>query len=244
MKKLLLLPLIVLVACTTTPTAQDVVDAAIKASGVKKLENATASFTFRGIAYDYQLRNGNFRYTRTQQDTLGNQVKDVLVNSGLNRFINGALVEVEEKKRASYAASVNSVIYFAFLPRSLNDAAVNKSYVGEVEINGTKYHKIRVTFNAEGGGEDFEDVFYYWFGVEDYGLDYLAYSYNEDEGKGVRFREAYNVRSVNGVVMRDYRNYKPQEEDGFLLEEIDAAFLNDELTLLSVIELEDVVISQ
>ena len=92
--------------------------------------------------------------------------------------------------------------------------------------------------------EDFEDVFYYWFGVEDYELDYLAYSYNEDEGKGVRFREAYNVRSVNGVVMRDYRNYKPQEEDGFLLEEIDAAFLNDELTLLSVIELEDVVISQ
>ena len=166
-----------------------------------------------------------------------------MVNSGLNRFVNDSLVEIEDKKRAAYAASVNSVIYFAFLPLSLNDAAVNKTYVGKVDMNEKTYHKIKVTFNAEGGGEDFEDIFFYWFDEEDYSLDYLAYSYNEDHGKGVRFREAYNVREVNDVVIQDYNNYKPKKEDGFILEHIDEAFLNGELELLSKIELDEVAIS-
>jgi len=243
MKKLTLLALIALISCQTTPTAQDVADSAIQKAGVAKLENATASFTFRGIAYDYQLRNGNFRYTRTLYDTLGNTIRDVLVNGGLNRFVNDSLVQLEDKKRAAYSASVNSVIYFAFLPMSLNDGAVNKEYVGQSKIKNTTYHKIRVTFNAEGGGEDFEDVFYYWFDTEDYSMDYLAYSYNEDHGKGLRFREAYNVREVDGVVIQDYNNYKPKVEEGFLLEGIDKAFENNELQLLSKIELEDMQIS-
>jgi len=243
MNRLPLLFLTILFACESIPTAQEVVDRAIKTSGVEKLENANASFTFRGIRYDYQLRNGNYRYTRTQKDSIGNEIKDVLVNSGLNRFINGSLVDIEDKKRAAYAASVNSVIYFAFLPLSLNDNAVNNTYIDQVEIKDKTYHKIQVTFNPEGGGEDFEDVFYYWFDMEDYSMDFLAYSYDEEDGKGVRFREAYNHRQINGVTIQDYKNYKPKKEEGFLLESIDQAFLNKELELLSVIELKEVEVS-
>ncbi len=234
--------LFLLVACRQAPTAQDIVDKAIKASGVKKLENAEASFTFRAIDYAYQLRNGNYRYIRTQTDSLGNEVKDVLVNTGLNRFINGSMVEITEEKKAAYTSSVNSVIYFAFLPLSLNDAAVNKSYIGQITIRDKEYHKIRVTFGADGGGEDYEDVFYYWFDGEDYSMDYLAYSYNEEDGKGVRFREAYNSRNINGVIIQDYKNYKPIEEENFDLATIDQAFIREELELLSLIELEDVVV--
>ncbi|WP_425392032.1 DUF6503 family protein [Ekhidna sp.] len=243
MKKLIVLFL--LIGCTDpTPTAQEVVDRAIEAAGVKKLVNAEASLTFRDIDYTYSMRDGNFIYSRIQYDSIGNQVKDVLDNEGLFRYVNDSLINLGEEKRAAYTSSVNSVIYFAFLPFRLNDAAVNKSYAGVVEINDKSYHKIKVTFDAKGGGEDFEDVFYYWFDTEDYSMDYLAYSYNEeDEGKGMRFRVAYNPRKVNGVTIQNYRNLKPKVKDSVPLEQIDRAYIDGKLEELSLIELEDVVIN-
>ncbi len=243
MKNFQLLLLLALLSCAAPPSAEEIVRRAIAASGTEKLKNAEVSFNFRNIAYQYQYRNGNFRYTRIQRDTIGNEVKDVLVNSGLNRFVNDSLVTLEEEKSAAYSASVNSVIYFAFLPLPLNDNAVIKKYIGKVDIAQKSYFKLQVTFNADGGGEDYEDVFYYWFDTEDYSLDYLAYSYNEDDGKGVRFREAYNARNIDGVIIQDYRNYKPEEEDGFALADIDEAFKDGTLKLLSVIELEEVQIN-
>ena len=228
--------------CNSAPTAEEIVNKAIKASGTEKLKNAEASFTFRDIDYEYQYRNGNYRYTRIQTDTLGNVIKDVLINSGLNRFINDSMVDLDEKNKGAYTSSVNSVMYFAFLPLWLNDEAVNKTYIGEVEINGNLYHKIKVTFDAEGGGEDHDDVFFYWFDSADYSMDYLAYSYNEKDGKGYRFREAYNAREIGGVVIQDYKNHKPADQVNFDLESIDQEFVDGELELLSLIELEDVVI--
>lgn len=239
MKKLLILLVIGFSCSSPTPTAQEVVDNAIEFSGTTKLKNASASFTFRGIPYSYSNLNGVFEYKRLQLDSIGNEVEDVLNNEGLIRYINKEVSPITEERRAAYTSSVNSVIYFAFLPGSLNDAAVYKTYVGEVEIKNKIYHKIKVTFNPDGGGEDYEDVFYYWFDREDYSMDYLAYSYNEEDGKGLRFREAYNSRTINGVIIQDYVNYKPTIENQDLAL-IDEAFKNEQLVKLSVIELEEV----
>lgn len=243
MKKFTVLILIAWSCGTTPPTAQDVIDQAIAVSGTNQLTNASATFTFRNIGYTYAAKNGRFSYSRTQKDSIGNEVKDVLDNDGLIRYINAEEATITDEKRAAYTSSVNSVIYFAFLPSSLNDAAVNKSLIGTVEIAEKSYYKIKVTFNAEGGGEDFEDVFYYWFDTEDYSMDYLAYSYNEDDGQGIRFRIAYNTRKVNGVTIQDYKNLKPTIKDSVPLAEIDQAYINGQLTQLSLIDLEDVVIS-
>ena len=227
-----------------SPTAQDIVNKALDKSGTGKLLDAEASFSFRGIQYTYKRSNGDYQYGRLQLDTLGNQVKDVLTNDGLTRFVNNQVADITEEKRAAYSASVNSVIYFAFLPIWLNDDAVNKSYEGITEISGKKYHKIKVTFNPEGGGEDFEDVFYYWFDTTDYSMDYLAYSYNEKDGKGMRFRVAYNSRNINGVVIQDYKNLKPKIKESIELSEIDEAYTKGDLEELSLIQLEDIVISK
>ncbi len=59
----------------------------------------------------------------------------------------------------------------------------------------------KLTFNEDSGGDDFEDVFIYWFNTETYRMDYLAYEYHTDEG-GMRFREAFNPREINGVLMQ------------------------------------------
>lgn len=243
MKKLIVLLLPLLIGCSESiPTAQQIVDRAIEFSGTSKLDKARASFVFRGIEYLYSEENGLFVYARIQKDSIGNEVKDVLTNDGLERRINDEVAEITEERRAAYTSSVNSVIYFAFLPGSLNDAAVNKSYVGIVEIKDKTYYKIKVTFSAEGGGEDYEDVFYYWFDTSDYSMDYLAYSYNEEDGVGLRFREAYNMRRVNDVVIQDYINYKPIDPNQDL-SLIDNAFVNGNLKELSRIELEKMEIT-
>lgn len=239
-KNLFVIALVGIIGCTKAPpTAQEVVDHAIDFSGTEKLKNASVAFDFRNMSYEYWRENWKFSYTRIQHDTANNEIKDILSNDGLIRLINGEEADITDERRTAYSSSVNSVMYFAFLPLWLNDAAVNKFYIGTIEMEGKKYYKIKITFSEDGGGEDFEDIFYYWFDTEDYSMDYLAYSYVEKEGTGIRFRKAYNVRTINGVVIQDYVNMKPKTKD-ILLEEIDKAYLNDALEQLSVIELENV----
>ncbi|MEL7534879.1 MAG: DUF6503 family protein, partial [Bacteroidota bacterium] len=112
-----------------------------------------------------------------------------------------------------YSNSVNSVLYFIRLPYGLNDPAVNKKYLGEESIKGKKYHKIEVTFEQEGGGKDYDDVFVYWLDQQSHYLDYLAYSY-ETDGGGLRFRKAFNARTIGGIRFQDYVNYKAELQAG------------------------------
>ncbi len=137
-----------------------------------------------------------------------------------------------------YSNSINSVHYFAQLPYGLNAPAAQKELVGETIIKGEPYFEITVKFTKEGGGEDYEDRFIYWIHMENYTVDYLAYSYTTDDG-GMRFREAYNVREVSGIRFVDYNNYKPGSLD-VALTDLDDLFEKGELILLSKIETESV----
>ncbi|TJY36057.1 DUF6503 family protein [Pontimicrobium aquaticum] len=216
-------------------TAQEIVDKAIEVSGGEKYKASTISFDFRDIHYKAIRNNGMYQYERVFNDSLG-KINDVLSNDGFKRFINEKQVKVVDSMAAKYTRSVNSVHYFVVLPFGLNDAAVNKEYIGDATIKNKGYYKIKVHFNQEGGGDDFEDVFMYWINKEDFKIDYLAYSYMDSPTElGLRFREAYNERYVNGLRFVDYKNYKP--EDGILdLIALDSLFESGKLKLLSKIE--------
>ncbi|SFZ94399.1 hypothetical protein SAMN05428642_104158 [Flaviramulus basaltis] len=221
--------------------ANEIIDKSIEVSGGELFKKSTIDFNFRDKHYKAIREKGKFQFEREFKDSLG-IVKDVLNNKGFMRFVNNFPMAVRDSMAAKYTASVNSVHYFSVLPFGLNDAAVNKTYLGKVEIKGGNYYKIKVTFNQKGGGEDFEDVFVYWVDNKTYKVVYLAYSYNEKEGKGFRFREAYNERYINGIRFVDYNNYKPKVND-VILENIDVLFEKDELELLSKIELENISVS-
>lgn len=223
-----------------TLSAQDIINNTIQTSGGDKYLNAEIDFDFRDKHYRSVRMNGNFQYERQFQDSIGT-IKDVLNNNGFQRFINDEVAEIQDSMAVKYTSSVNSVHYFALLPFGLNDAAVNKSNLGDVTVNDKSYHKIKVWFNQEGGGEDFEDVFIYWIDTETFKADYIAYSYIEDDGIGIRFREAYNERIVNGLRFVDYNNYKSEEADMNLLG-LDKAFESGNLKLLSKIELENIMV--
>lgn len=166
-------------------------------------------------------------------------VRDVYTNKGFTRYIDSAAASITEERKNTYTNSINSVMYFAFLPLWLKDPDVVLENKGTTFIKGREYHKIRVTFKKEGGGNDYEDVFLYRFDVQDYSMDYLAYKYFTGKG-GMRFREAYNQRTVNGVTIQDYRNLQLKTKDGVPFEQIEKAFENEKLEELSIIELKNV----
>ena len=221
-------------------SAEDVINKTIEVSGGEKYFSTEIDFDFRDKHYRSVREYGKFQYERQFQDSIG-IIKDVLNNSGFQRFINDEVAEIPDSMAVKYTSSVNSVHYFALLPFGLNDAAVNKSNLGDVTLNDKLYHKIKIWFNQEGGGEDFEDVFIYWIDTETFKADYIAYSYIEDDGIGIRFREAYNERIVNGLRFIDYNNYKSEEADMNLLG-LDKAFESGNLKLLSKIELENIMV--
>ncbi|WP_055443507.1 DUF6503 family protein [Lacinutrix himadriensis] len=240
--KYLIVVCILFIACKTekVETANSIIDKAIEVAGGEKFVDAEIVFDFRDKQYTAIRKNEIYQYEREFKDAT-QVIRDVLNNEGFKRFINNEEVVVADTMSVKYAASVNSVHYFALLPYGLNDAAVIKEDLGSVSIKGKNYHKIKVTFQQEGGGEDFEDVFLYWVNTETYTVDYLAYSYQEASGVGIRFREAYNVRTINGLRFVDYNNLKPKDESLNLLD-TDKAFEAGNLKLLSKIELKNITV--
>ncbi|MBX2844377.1 MAG: hypothetical protein KTR26_21625 [Flammeovirgaceae bacterium] len=221
--------------------AQEIVDKAIEVHGGKRILNSGISFDFRNKHYKATRNVGIYTYERIFEDSVGNNIHDILTNDGLTRKINSEIAEITDERKFAFSNSVNSVIYFALLPYFLNDGAVNKTYLEEGEIAGETYQKVKVTFGEKDGGKDFEDEFVYWFHKKNNTMDFLAYNYQTDGG-GARFRKAYNIREIEGIRFADYINYAPLE-NSMEVEAFDSLFDNGKLDELSRIELENIKVS-
>lgn len=194
-------------ACTTPPDAKEIVKRSVEAYGADEFEDKIVSFDFRDKHYTVNRTSENYIYTRSFSDSLG-YVEDSLINSSrLTRSINKKQVDLTEEWQTKYGNSVNSVLYFFQIPYVLNDPAVNKSLIGTAVINEEPYFAIEVTFDTEGGGEDYEDEYRYWIHQRTYFIDFFAYNYQTDGG-GTRFRQAINRKKVNGLTVQDYINYR------------------------------------
>lgn len=234
----ILVVLAIFAACDQRTEAEKIVDASIEAHGGKTYESAKIDFDFRNIHYTIFKTPSAYEYIREFTDST-DTVRDVLNNAGFVRTVNGANIDtLPEERVGAFSRSINSVAYFAFLPYGLNDAAAVKTYLGETEIKGEKYHLIKVTFVPEGGGEHYEDEFLYWIGVDDYFLDFMAYSYHTDGG-GVRMREVSGVMEVGGIRFQNYLNLKPADKNTSV-EKIQDLYISDNLELISEIILENI----
>lgn len=241
-KSMFFLLLIAFAACKNEKkvaiSAQSIVDNAIAVSGDSLYKTKKMSFDFRNKKYVLLQENGKRIMKRIfkQDSTIVTDVKA----AKFTRLVNDSVVAVADSTARKYDNAINSVFYFALLPYGLNDAAVKKEYLGEVTIKSKQYYKVKVTFSEANGGDDFEDTYLYWFNKETAKPDYLAYKFFVNGG-GMRFRVAYNERYVNGIRFVDYENYKPKSESMNILE-IDKMFQNNELELLSKIELDNIIV--
>lgn len=236
----LLLPSILISCDSKLSDPQAIVDKTIEVSGGAKYQKSVVEFDFRDRHYIARRDGGAFSYERIFEDTTGT-VHDYVTNNGFRREINGEEVVVPDSMATKYTSSTNSVNYFALLPYGLNDPAVNKTFLGETEIEGKQYFKIKVTFSADGGGEDFEDEFLYWINQETFTMDYLAYSFEESDEVSFRFRVGYNPRIVNGIRVQDYVNYKP-ENNTLKVDQAEELYKAGKLIELSRIETENVTV--
>jgi len=218
---------------------QKIIDTSIEVAGGDLYKTSNISFRFRDIDYVLEQQKGKRTLKRIQYTDSG-MVTDIKQGNSFERILNEVPIKVSDSMATVYGNSVNSVHYFALLPYGLNDAAVRKELLGKKQIKGQDYYKIKVTFEQEGGGNDFEDVYLYWIDQNTFKPTYLAYEFHVNGG-GLRFREAYNERFVNGIRFVDYRNYKPRGKAK--ITQIDALYEKGELELLSDIKLENIEVS-
>ncbi len=227
-------------ACKNKPAdtlgAQEIIDKAIEQAGGDLYTCSHIDFIFRDRLYSLEYDESKKVLKRTFEEDSATVV-DIRRNNEFQRIVNDQPVNIADSTARKYANSVNSVHYFAYLPYGLNDRAVKKKLLGERNIKGRDYYAIEVTFDQQGGGDDFEDVYIYWIDKKTFTPDYLAYEFHVNGG-GMRFREAYNERYVEGIRFVDYSNYKPTE--AVSIYDIDQHYALNKLELLSKIELEDI----
>ena len=240
MRYLSLFMLLFLISCVSLEkelTAQQIIDKTILYSGADKIDASKITFKFRDKEYAAIRRNGSFKLFKSfKKDSA--IIVEILTNTGYERSINAQLIKVQDSMVSRYSNAVNSVHYFAVLPFGLNDTAVHKKLLKSSTVKGKEYYKVEVTFSKNGGGEDFDDVFIYWIGKEDFLIDYLAYSYHTNNG-GMRFRVLKEQCVKNGIRFVDYHNYTPLKKTSSLID-IDKAFENNELKKVSEIVLKDI----
>ncbi|MBL4606200.1 MAG: deoxyribose-phosphate aldolase [Flavobacteriaceae bacterium] len=233
----------ILISCKSEEkklTAQQIIDKSIAVSGVEKITNSLLSFDFRDLHYSAYRNNGGFKLVRIKKSEEGTR-EDILSNKGFERLFNAHPVQVPDSMALKYSESINSVHYFSVLPYGLNDGAVQKKLLVDKTIKGKEFYKVQITFKQEGGGIDFDDVFIYWIGKEDFKIDYMAYTFHVNGG-GKRFREVRNEHLINGVRLTDHNNYKPNDAS-VDLSTLDLLFESNQLKKLSEINLENIQLS-
>lgn len=235
----LALILLFALGCTKQPTVNEIVDKSIDAYGGQKVFNSIVQFDFRNKHYQVKYHNYRYELSRSFSDSIGSYV-DLLNNDGFTRTIDDSLVSLNEEWVGKYSRSVNSVVYFFRIPFIMKDGAVIPELIGTATLNNQAYYKIRISFQEEGGGDDFDDSFVYWVNKSNFYIDYMAYSYSTDGG-GKRFRKSINQRDINGLHAVDYINYKPKDMT-VAIETYDQYFLDDGLVELSRIINENVSI--
>ena len=234
---LVILAFAVLQGCGVNhPSAEEIISKAIERHGGELYNQADIDFNFRGQNFKANIVDGEYQIQRLFKDEKG-EVMDVLKNESIARWVNNQEIRLDGRARDDIYNNTNSVVYFALLPYRLNDPAVNKQLMCTSNIEGETYYKVEITYDAPGGGEDFENSFIYWIHKENYTVDYLAYSFHINGG-GVRFRKAYNQREVNGIRFQDYVNYTIDRD--FPAHELDFAFESGQLRELSRVDLEDI----
>lgn len=214
-----------------------IINKAVEVHGGELYKHIKFEFDFRGRHFSAERKNGKFLYEKFYSDSTGN-VRDYLDNSGAFREVNDEPVDLDDNTLSRIAGSVNSVIYFASLPYPLLDRAVRSEYIGTSFIKGKNYYAVEVTFAQEGGGEDFEDKYVYWFDRETFLMDYFAYYFHVNGG-GSRFRKIYNRRELSGITFSDHENFT-SDEIGTNVEDYDKLFDEGKVKKVSDIVLENV----
>lgn len=223
--------------CFLGNSADGIIKKSIAFYGMDKLDGKTIDFDFREKHFTVKFNKDTFFYESTFKDDSLGIIKDQLSNHGFAREQNGVIIPLSQKDSVKYAESLNSVVYFAFLPLKLNDNAVNAKVLRSVQIKGKEYNQVEVTFDPKNGGSHHNDVFYFWFDAGDNSMDYFAYG-----AGGNRFRAMDGLINSNGLYLQNYVNLESDSTQKQDLKDFHILFEQDKLNTLSYIKLQNLVV--
>ncbi|MEM6927590.1 MAG: DUF6503 family protein [Myxococcota bacterium] len=224
-------------AAVGAPTVDEVLKDAAEAHGLARDQRLDVAFSFRGTPYRLHLDGTDVRYERT--------VEGIVQRLRGNRFEvlrDGEPLALPPQQSDGLRRSLNSVGYFATLPRPLFDEAVIATSLGRTSLAGRQWDTVEVAFREEGGGDDHDDVFRYWFDPTTHELGFLAYTFTVNDA-GVRLRKVIARHDVEGVVLVDWSNHGWNGR-GHTIEAAVKAFEAGTLPQLSTIELDEIQVQR
>ena len=219
----------------------EIVDRAIEHHGGELFEQSRVRLTVasRSGSFDVEQVADGDRFEQRIRASNGNDERVYRRdNMALEVTEGGQPMEMDETEHARAESYVNQRMYFLFLPYKLNDPGTWKEDQGLEEWNGRPLHRVRVTF-AAGSSAGADSAYIYWFDPETARLEQFAYDYSE--GTGLRFRVLKNYRRIGGLLFYDADNYGLNtQEGGLTVNDINPAYVEEELPLVSQIEHRDV----
>ncbi|HEX4954039.1 MAG TPA: DUF6503 family protein [Thermoanaerobaculia bacterium] len=246
-RSLLALPLLpILLASPTTaePPKQStlpIVERSIAFHGGEVFRRSVISLGIcsRSGCFDIRARidGDGFDYV-VEGESSGKRRKVHWWNDGVEQWLDGQAVTLDEKGRQAARDFVSARVYFPFLPFRLADASAWKQDLGLERWGERSLHKVKVTFTA-GSSTDAGDEYLYWFDPETGRLEQFAYSFGQGENGGLRFRRGREYRRVGGMLFFDQENLA-LDGPGLEVGMITPAFVAERMKPLSVVELRDV----
>ncbi|MDE2976855.1 MAG: hypothetical protein OXU63_04975 [Acidobacteriota bacterium] len=229
------------VAPPGTSDRLDIVDRAIEHHGGELFEHSRVRLTVasRSGSFDVDSTTDGDRFEYVIRASAGDDQREYRRdNAALEVTESGESTDMDEREQVRAESYVNQRMYFLFLPYKLNDPGTFKEDQGLEEWNGRQLHRVRVTFEPDSSaGAD--SAYIYWFDPETARLEQFAYDYSA--GTGLRFRTLRNYRRIGGLLFYDADNHGLNTPDGGLtVDDITPAYAEEELPLVSRIELRDV----
>lgn len=216
--------------------------AAVEAAGLHEPEALEIRFQFRGTPYRLWLDGRRSVYERQVRSDTGVPRTERLEGDAFTASVGGKPLPLSSEQAGALRRSLNSVAYFALMPRPLEDDAVIATSLGATTLGGLSWDTIDIRFREEGGGDDHDDVFRYWFHPETHRLGYLAYTFATGKG-GVRVRKVVGAHEVDGVVLLDWVNHG-RNGQGLTIDDAVRDLEAGTLPQLSTIALEDVQVQR
>ena len=229
------------VAPPGTSDRLEIVDRAIEHHGGELFESSRVRLTVasRSGSFDVDSTTDGDHFEYVIRDSEESDEREYRRdNRALEVTESGEPMDMDEREQVRAESYVNQRMYFLFLPYKLNDPGTFKEDQGLEEWNGRQLNRVRVTFEP-GSSAGADSAYVYWFDPETARLEQFAYDYSA--GTGLRFRTLRNYRRIGGLLFYDADNYGLNTPDGGLtVDDITPAYVEEELPLVSQIELRDV----
>lgn len=228
---------------TENKDPQYIIDQAFKAHGSKVFDQSIIEFRIGKRNYKSTRENGEYRYERFW-DSLGVTLHDDLTRRGITRHFDQTQALLDTKKIDELSSSIRNLFFLFSIPFGLNEPQIIKEYLGEVILVEKPYHKIRISFKLNPNDRTiYDNEFVLWIHKTRFTIDYLSFKLSEPNDKSLRFRQAVNPRKVEGLLIQDFKEFKPiQDSIEIAPADLDQAWIGKQLQEWSGIKLEQVKI--